>query len=146
MKSSSTDEITDEQKQGLIDTITEFLSDSPDLFKNQSDSLMEIDQTSLSFESAKKELEEWFKRESQLRYLSHRDILEHMKKLYPGRKDILTTTWVQNFCRHRPHMSGNRPYFRKAFSRTLGIDPQLFDSLEWNHSPIDRKLFLFLES
>ena len=121
MKSSSTDEITDEQKQGLIDTITEFLSDSPDLFKNQSDSLMEIDQNSLSFESAKKELEEWFKRESQLRYLSHRDILEHMKKLYPGRKDILTTTWVQNFCRHRPHMSGNRPYFRKAFSRTLGI-------------------------
>ena len=62
MKSSSTDEITDEQKQGLIDTITEFLSDSPDLFKNQSDSLMEIDQTSnsLSFESAKKELEEWY--------------------------------------------------------------------------------------
>ena len=137
MKSSSTDEITDEQKQGLIDTITEFLSDSPDLFKNQSDSLMEIDQTSLSFESAKKELEEWFKRESQLRYLSHRDILEHMKKLYPGRKDILTTTWVQNFCRHRPHMSGNRPYFLKAFSRTLGIDPQWFDSLEWNRSQID---------
>ena len=114
IKSSSTDEITDEQKQGLIDTITEFLSDSPDLFKNQSDTQMEIDQTgnSLSFENAKKELEEWFKRESQLRYLSHRDILEHMKKLYPGRKDILTTTWVQNFCRHRPHMSGKRLFVR----------------------------------
>lgn len=58
-----------------------------------------------SFEQAKKELEEWFMQESQLRYLSHRDILDKMKELYPGRGDLLTTTWVQNFCRHRPHMS-----------------------------------------
>lgn len=117
-------DITDEQKQGIIDTIAEMLSDSPDLFKNNElittdDAKVDDDDNDeeeveeedvimcRSFDSAKKELEAWFKTESQLRYLSHRDILEHMKKLYPTRKELLTTTWVQNFCRHRPHMSGN---------------------------------------
>ena len=121
-------DITDEQKQGIIDTIAEMLSDSPDLFKNDSVAINddskaapsddeeeeEVEEEELpdaimnrSFESAKKELETWFATQSQQRYLSHRDILEHMKKLYPDRKELLTTTWVQNFCRHRPHMSGN---------------------------------------
>ena len=51
-------------------------------------------------------MKDWFIRTTRTRYVTHRDILDQIKIIYPWRKEELNITWVQNFCRSRPQMSG----------------------------------------
>ena len=55
---------------------------------------------------ATKQLVEWFAAETERRYISQNDLLNQMKLIYPPRADFITTTWLQNFCRNKPQMSG----------------------------------------
>ena len=52
-----------------------------------------------------------------------------MKELYPSHPDMFTITWVQNFSRNRPNMSGNgsKDTTSIEFER-ISIDP--FESFE----------------
>ena len=55
---------------------------------------------------ATKQLVEWFAAETERRYISQNGLLNQMKLIYLPRADFITTTWLQNFCRNKPQMSG----------------------------------------